>query len=327
MTHEAEIAPHVSSRRAESTALRYFSVALAICFLIYLFPLVALRSGMKRQWFLSYWGGIVDTTYRDQHQDADIVIFGDSTAVTNIDPVRMTRDLGAKVLVLPNVSTSLPVSGYAPLVGYLRTNKQPKLIIFYLSGWDLDFLHNPFTEIVEEGEEMLLVHGSWHELLHYAAAKPKKMLMFPLHFYGSSNHVADLLYLRPHEAATLVQGHIVLLPHPTAMQKDCIFNLGRIQSGVKDTSAVEGVNQFTTPGTQTMVFISPIPRCKYLDEVEKLQHPGLQMPPLQVLPAASFREDGWQAHMLSTAIGPSTNYLETAIRQKLAGTGWAAPPR
>ena len=315
---EPEIAPHVTSSRAESSARRYFAIAIAICLLVYVFPFAALRSGWNPRWLLSYWGSVIDVTYQNQHQDADVVIFGDSTAATNFDPAQMTRDLNMKVIVLPNVSTSLPVTGYSPLEQYLQTNKKPRLIIFYLSGWDLDFMHNPFTHIVEEGEEMLLLHGSRADVLKYARSKPRQILMFPLHFYATSNRFGDLLYFRSHEVPEMNQGHIVLLSHPTPMKSDCEFTMaGSASNAAADASVREGVAEFTTPGTQTMVFVSPLPDCKRVDELRSVKHPGLAMPPVQVLPPERFRDDGWQAHMLSSAIAPSTAYLETSIREAL----------
>ncbi len=319
-TVEPAMAEHRTSSRAESTAWRYFAIAIGVCLLFYLFPFFAIRSGIKPDWTMSYWGRVVNTSYGNQHQDADVVVFGDSTAATNFDPTRISHDLQLKVIVLPNVSTSLPVSGYDPLERYLRSNKAPRLIVFYLSGWDLDFMHNPFTQIVEEGEEMLLVHGSWPDLFHYAAQKPRKVLMFPLHFYASTNAVGDLAYFRRHDSPKLEDGHLVELSHPVPMKSTCKFDPGRIQSSAADDSVREGVQEFTRPGTQTVVVISPVPNCKYIGRVRQIVHAGLQVPPLQVLPAKSFREDGWQAHMLTGAIGPSTDYLETVIRQKLTPT-------
>src|ERR1700712_4615261 len=151
---EPERAEHITSSRAESAAGRFFAVAVVACLFLYAFPFIAIRTGISPRWTTSYWGAVIDSSYHTAHEDADVVIFGDSTAATNFDPARMSRDLGMKVLVLPNVSTSLPVSGFAPLESYLRTNKQPELIIFYFSGWDMDFLHNPFTKIDVEGQEM-----------------------------------------------------------------------------------------------------------------------------------------------------------------------------
>ena len=318
VNNEPLIAPHVSSSRAERSGRRYFAMIFAACFVVYILPFFLMRSGVKTDWTLSYWGSVIETSYHDEHQDADVVVFGDSTAATNFDPVRMGRDLGMKVIVLPNVSTSLPVTGYDPLERYLRVNKPPRLIVFYFSGWNLDFMHNPFTQIVEEGEEMLLLHSSWPELLHYARAKPRKILMFPLHFYASTNHIGDVLYFRDHDRPTLALGHITHLSHSETMRASCKLD-SRAANGA-DASAREGVSRFTTTTTQTLTFISPLPNCRHIELVRDVPHPGLDIPPVQVLPARYFREDGWQAHMLTSRIGPSTDYLETVIRQKLAGS-------
>ena len=315
--NEPKIAPHVTSAGAESTSRRYLAVALALCLGIYLFPFFALHSGIKPAWWISYWSAVLDTNYKNQHQDADVVIFGDSSAVTNIDPVRMTRDLPYKVIVLPNVATSLPITGYDPLEEYLRTNKQPRLIIFYFSAWDLDFMHTPSTPIVEEGLEMILIHESWARFIHYAIRHPGKIAVFPFHFFASTNTIGDLLYFRTHEVPRVQQGHILYLSRPRPMKPDCVFESRLFKMGFKDASVREAVARFASPGTQTAVFISPLPNCKYVDVIRNAPHPGLDVPPLQVLPPENFREDTWQIHMLTGKIGPSTDNLEAFIRQKL----------
>ena len=317
LIREPERAEHATSSRAEFVAVQYFLVALAAFLFLYLLPFVAIRTGINPRWTTSYWGQVVDTSYHADHQDADVLVFGDSTAATNFDPVSMSRDLGMKVLVLPSVSTSLNVSGFGPLERYLHSNRPPKLIVFYLSAWDLDFLHHPFTKIDEEGEEMLLMHGSWPEMFAYLRKHARKVVLFPLHFYAISNHFADLVYLRGHEAPTLAQGHILQLQHPFPMSSGCEFDQTRIGFSAADTSIREGVQEFTKAGTQTVVMISPLPNCRHIELVKQVTHPGLDVPPIQVLPPSSFREDTWQAHMLSRAIGPSTEYLENVVRMKL----------
>ncbi len=315
--NEPAVAPHFTSTRAESASRRYFAIAGVLCFLVYLFPFFALRSGIKPQWWITFWSGVVNISYSHERQDADVLIFGDSTASINIDPVRMTADLGMKVFVLPNTSTSLPVTGYDTLEKYLLINKQPRLIVFYLSPWDLDFLYHPFTPIVQEGVEMLLLHGSRTEIFHYASHHPEKILMFPFHFYAGTNVIGDVLYFRSHNIASVEQGHILNLPHSLPMKPDCVFNPKLLPNGSKDTSAREAVDRFAKPGTRTMVFVPPLPNCEGIDAILNAQHRDLETFPLQVLPPENFKEDGWQAHMLPGKIGPSTDYLEQAIRQKL----------
>ena len=164
---------------------------------------------------------------------------------------------------------------------------------------------------------MVLMHDSNPELLHYLRKHPRNLLMFPLHFYASSNRLADIAYLRPHEDPRVEDGHIVQLGHEIPMESDCSLDLLRISHSGEDVSVREGVSKFTVPGTQTVVVISPLPNCKHIEMMQNRPHPGLDIPPLQVLPAPMFREDSWQAHMLTEAIGPSTDYLENVVRSKL----------
>ena len=67
--------------------------------------------------------------------NADIILFGESSAVMGIDPRLAARSLGMKVINIPNSLGSLNVTGDMALSHYLRVNRRPKLIVFYLGAW------------------------------------------------------------------------------------------------------------------------------------------------------------------------------------------------
>ena len=56
---------------------------------------------------------------------------------------QMSQDLGLKVLDIPNSLGSLANTGDWALREYMASNKPPRLIVFQMTPWDMDFLHLP----------------------------------------------------------------------------------------------------------------------------------------------------------------------------------------
>ena len=130
-TVESAIAPHATSRSAERIGLRYLAILFIIPLAAFIFPYVAERSQFLQDATLSRLGQVLDYSYRATNQNADVVVFGDSAALYNIDPARLSASLGLKVINLPNTRDSLVVAGDETLRRYLRNNRPPRLIVLY----------------------------------------------------------------------------------------------------------------------------------------------------------------------------------------------------
>jgi hypothetical protein len=189
---EQERAPHITSSRADHTALRYLGSSLLGCALVYIVPFLAERLPALQRYSGSSWGLTYGSRYNLAGTNADAVIFGDSSALYGIDTPRFSATLGVKVINLPQSIGSIVINGDIPLRHYLAQNKPPQLIVFYFSPWDLDFdaVSGPK---VYEGTEQMLRHGTMSEILHLLRTKPKRLLSFPLTFYRMSSSMTQLL--------------------------------------------------------------------------------------------------------------------------------------
>src|SRR5579875_2859422 len=159
----AQVAPGPDKRRYA----QYFLCATVIPLLLWVaaFPLVCSRS--YEQWGETQWGPVLEFPFEAGTPDADVVVFGDSSAFLGVDPKLVNAELGVRSVVLPGTVGSLPVIGDAPLRAYLEHHKKPRLIVLYFTIWDLDFSHMAPGRLFE-GEEMMLRHGSAAEMARFA---------------------------------------------------------------------------------------------------------------------------------------------------------------
>ena len=127
------IASESSIRRRKPPYARYLWRVLLFPALLYpwAFLLVCLPS--YEHWSASQWGPMLEYPY-DSRANADIVIFGDSSAFFGIDPRLVNAQLGVRSVVLPDTVGSIPVTGDKPLQAYLAHNRKPRLIVFYFFG-------------------------------------------------------------------------------------------------------------------------------------------------------------------------------------------------
>ncbi len=312
-TIEPAIAPHATSRTAESRGRRYLGILFILPLVAFCFPYLAERTELLRGATLSSLGQLLDYSYQTANQNADVVLFGDSAALYNIDPTQLSRDLALKVINLPNTRDSLAVTGDSSLRRYLETNRPPRLIVFFFAPWDLN-LYDPDLRLYD-GEEMLFRHGSWRQIGHFARERPRELLLFPFHFYAAGNELTDFIHREQYAPPAVILGHT---PYPGGrpLAADCVFPSWI--SRVVGTDFVEQLtHNFSSSKTETMIFLSPMPNCLQKPEVLPGGYSHLAVAHPVVLPAADFANDGSYIHQLASSIPVSTEILNRAIQAKL----------
>ena len=308
---EQERAPHITSTRAERTARRYIGLFLLACALMYMMPFLAERLPALQRYSGSSWGLLLDHSYNLAGTDADIVIFGDSSALYGIDTPRLSAALGVKAINLPQSIGSLVVNGDIPLRRYLAQNKTPQLIVFYFSPWDLDFdaVNDPK---VYEGTEQLLRHGTMPEILHMLRTNPTNLLTFPLMFYRAGSTMTQLWAPRGQESGTPRSG---FQPYPKAaygpLPDSCVLPVS-VLNKTSDRSLQQLLRDFRNTSTHIIPVLGPIPQCKYADRVAASFGPSLA-----AMPAKAFANDKYFAHILSTQTDASTDRLAAILRPHL----------
>ena len=304
--------------RGGRTYVRYFLLACIVPLIGFLtaFPLVCSRS--YEQWGETQWGPELEFPYAQGTPDADVVVFGDSSAFLGIDPRIVNEELGIRSVVLPSTVGSLPVIGDAPLRAYLADHRKPKLIVFYFSAWNLDFQHVAEGRLFE-GEEMMMRHASWGEIAHYWLWHPLEMTEFPLRLYSTFGPRMVMAILhnqsRTHDIAAGL-GHA-----PYLAKFGPLNNLCQIPSSLLeqrgDRSVAELKQRYSSPGTQVMVYLAPVPRCANSATVSKLGFVDLDAAPPKLLPATYFAADPYYAHMRPPSVPLATQVFAEALKERL----------
>lgn len=307
--------------RRGSSYTRYLLLACIIPLIgmVTAFPLVCSRS--YEQWGETQWGPELEFPYVPGTPDADVVVFGDSSAFLGIDPRIVNQELGIKSVVLPSTVGSLPVIGDAPLRYYLAHHSKPKLIVFYFSAWNLNFQHVAKGRLFE-GEEMMMRHANAEEIAHFAVRHPLEMTEFPLRLYATfgPKMVSAILHHknRSHDIAAGL-GHAPYIEQFGPLNDLCEIPKSFLKPQ-GDESVAQLKQRYETPGTQVMVYLAPVPACANSDRVSNLKFANLNAAAPRLLPPPYFAADIYYAHIRPNSVPLATQVFAGALRTRLQQT-------
>lgn len=282
---------------------RFFGWLFVLPVLLYLtaFPLV--RTPAYERFGPSHWGPILDFAYNTQGEDADVVIFGDSSAFLGIDPRLVDRQLGIKTVVLPSTVGSLPVTGDSSLAFYLAHNAKPRLIVLYFTAWDLDYRASRETHLYE-GEEMLLRHGSARQIADFTLKHPLEVLAFPLRDYSSLGPgvLKPILHGEDRTLPTrLSRGHADDHENYPPDAAGCSIP-GNDVDEQSTATARALVAKYRSLGYTVAVYLAPMPGCTGSAAFADQTYGGLALAPPAILPPGDFLDDGLYAHAEPAAV-------------------------
>lgn len=173
--------------------------AVQYCWLVVLLPLLAIPAFIllgKSDFFLhhgaSIWVQANDSTFNMRHRDdCDVLIYGDSTAMTGINPAVVERETGLRTCNIAVTNAVLAVTGNLTLDRYLVQNEKPKLLIVQLSPDDFQQENLVWAHtIYAEGLLELLRHGAPDESRHVLLTHPHESVSFAGYAAGFSAYYA-----------------------------------------------------------------------------------------------------------------------------------------
>ncbi len=305
-------------RRRDSLYARYLWRVLLIPALLYpiAFLLVCLPS--FEHWSASQWGPMLEYPFHTR-ANADVVIFGDSSAFFGIDPRLVNAQLGIKSVVLPDTVGSIPVTGDRPLAAYLAHNRKPRLIVFYFSVWNLDFNHTAYGRLFE-GEEMMFRHMSAREIAAFGWHHPLEILEFPFRLYstfGPEMLTAAMHHINREGNTELTLGHVDYREPFPPLTDACQLPANFLANTDSD-SVRELVRRYTSPETHVMVYLAPIPSCTNSSRLLTRSFVSVGAAEPKVLPARSFAGDPYFAHVLPGSVPVSSTLLADALKTRLS---------
>ena len=326
-TSQFQTQPHGEIPELEHPAparlARYLLLVLLIPLIFYPLPFFIAMSTNYEHWSTAQWGPMLEYAYDTTPKNADVVIFGDSSAFIGIDPKILNAKFGIHSLVLPDTIGSIPVTGDAPLRTYLRHNSPPKLLVLYFSAWNLDF--SRIAKVRQfEGEEMMLRHESWPEIAHFALHHPTEVLQFPFRLYstfGPKMISAALHHVNRERATAASLGHADYndATYPP-LKADCQIPQTYVaQTGTGSTEDL--VRRYGTPGTRVLVYLAPVPQCRNGDQIAPDGYPDLHAQAPAHLPAPFFAGDVDYAHILPAYVRSSTTLFADWLAPQLGSQG------
>jgi hypothetical protein len=218
--------PDLSGEASDSAKNRRTS--LHYCLLMVLFPLLAIPALIAlggSDFFLhhgaSVWVRSNDAVFDMHDRACDVVIYGDSTAMTGIDPDLVESNTGFRTCNIAVTNAVLAVTNNLTLDYFLAHNAKPRVILVQLSpdGFQLEN-HAWRQTIYAEGLLELLRHGHRGEARSVLLSHPQESISFAGYaagftaWYGIKNVWFHATHLRPEEDTVTVRNGFFTPPSP-----------------------------------------------------------------------------------------------------------------
>jgi hypothetical protein len=284
------------NKRKISSAL-YLMLTLGIPFFFFAAGFFAANT----EWFFYHNGyfGLRNMGYSLtlHHADCQVVLTGDSSALTGLDPLTITRITGLSACNVAEGGTVTVVTGNYPLDMYLHQNAAPKYIVFMFTP--SLFRHNRSWQdygTYYEGIAYLLRYerngNTYRQLLKH----PYETINFSA--WAAHGIVSDAIsrLVEPHkydgmeDPATRRQSHKGLFTLYSAPEISC-YRSGwdKIPRIIADPEWVNGIRrQYGINGTHVIVNVAPVADCDDMKDVYLRDLKGLHDNSLEVIPIGMF---------------------------------------
>ncbi len=289
------------------------------------FALVLLPSARFERWGPTKWGPILQFAF-DTRDDADVLVYGDSSAFLGMDPRVVNAALHVRSVVLPNTVGSLPITGQMSLRRYLTQNRPPRLLVLYFTAWDLNYETPASTRGFFEGEEMLLRNGSAAQIGDFARHHPLEFLAFPIRMNSmlGAHLVETVLRGEDRERQTAeALGHVDYTEPYPPLTAPCTLPEADVREHAEDAVQAD-VRRYTTAQTKVVIYLAPMPDCKGAETIRR--EAGARHMAPAVLPAEMFASDGLFAHPEPRAVPEVSALFIDFLRRQMNTPGTPAEP-
>ncbi len=235
----------------------------------------------------------VGYSVRAQHLDCDILLWGDSSALTGLDPGLISARTGLSACnAAEGLTTQLVVGSDLPLRMYLGHNKPPRIIVGMWSYASFRPEVPPHTTYTPE--------GMFYALRYMGRLRSLSMLLFSGHphwvprylIWAAANLTPWTSSAKGEDALQERATRAGLFQFPLPPQDACTRNAAIFGGGDAIPSWPASVSSFrahySTPQTAVIVDISPIPDCNRNAALYKQKTDGLHDNPLVAVPIRFF---------------------------------------
>ena len=299
--------------------------AVLYCLLVVLLPLLAIPAFIalgRSDFFLhhgaSVWVQSNDAVFDTHGNNCDILVFGDSTAMTGIDPEIVDRNTDFKTCNIAVTNAVLAVTGNLTLDHYLRQNARPKVLLIQLSPDDFQRENRVWSHtIYAEGLLELLRHGSPSESRRVLMTHPREAVAFAGYtaafssFYAIKDIWFRTTHLRSEEDQIQVRNGFFTPPAPAREYCDAAAKLQDDSRGEFSRMLANDFRRtYASSSAVVLVDVAPIPACDANFAAYASELNGVTSNSLQALPIHMFNDgrhytaDGskWVSRMVATQV-------------------------
>jgi hypothetical protein len=247
------------------------------CILLLLLPLVAIPAFIRlgcSDFFLrhgaSVWVQSNDAVFEMRDRNCDVLIFGDSTAMTGINPEVVERNTGFKTCNISVTNAVLAVTHNLTLNNYLANNSKPRVLLVQLSPDGFQPVANSWKQTVyAEGLLELLRHGTPAESRRVLMTHPQESIAFAGYAAGFSAYYAvkDIWFhatnLRSEEDEVTIQNGFFTPPAParTSCEPDAKFSDPAAGGAFPRSLVNDYQHRYASRSGLVLVNVAPIPSC------------------------------------------------------------------
>lgn len=198
-----------------------------------------------------------DYAFSLNHVDCDVVIYGDSTALTGLDPTVVARATGLKICNIAQSRSIEEILGMLALDTYLRNNAPPRYIVMQFAPETLSRSRSNF--FWQEGLTLVLREKSLLQALPIFVRHPVETYYFSI--WAIKAKVASLMGPPADFASTEAifhsRGGLLILPKPP--QTHCMNDVAYTPPMVSWVRMLK--EKYASNGTRVLINVSPLPAC------------------------------------------------------------------
>jgi hypothetical protein len=263
----------------EASALRtHRQTCLQYCLLLVLIPLLAVPALIALGWsdfFLhhgaSVWVRSNDAVFDMHDRNCDVVVFGDSTAMTGIDPDVVESNTGFRTCNIAVTNAVLAVTNNLTLDHFLARNAKPRVILVQLSPDGFQSENHAWHQtIYAEGLLELLRHGRNGEARSVLLSHPQESISFAGYaagfsaWYGIKNVWFHATHLRPEEDTVTVRNGFFTPPSPartSCIPAASVVSTDPHEADFSRSLVADYKRSYAGRAGIVLVNVAPIPAC------------------------------------------------------------------
>jgi hypothetical protein len=198
-----------------------------------------------------------DYAFSLKHVDCEVVIYGDSTALTGLDPTVVSRATGLKTCNIAQARSIVEILGMLALDTYLKNNAPPKYIVMQFAPETLSRGRSNF--FWPEGLTLLLRKRSLFVALPTLIRHPVEAYHFSIWAIKAkvASFIEPPIDFASTEAIFRSRGGLLILPKTA--ETHCLNDIAYVQPRVDWVHSLR--DKYAHNGTRVVINVSPLPTC------------------------------------------------------------------